>query len=512
MIARSHHLVKVYARGNSTAAHDLQEVAVSTLEKQASAFPGPNHEVLKPEIRWQPAFVRILILLGFFQVGRRWLSRRRRRKYQVRLNDPDWVDVGKRALILRLLLPLRIGARIYSLIVLLGIVRAISSDVEFDLPAIALGILAFQVGWVYRPPVLRTWKPHLVRGFRVSMQRPKTWIAPLISILGLVALSVGMLVAALLIVVTGFGFYESPMVIDGRFYYSRYLPEDVGFAKLLISLVLFSSPDAFFEIMALFVFGLSAACAAGFRRLARRFALNDASAQLGENSASEEGPLPVLYLRNFSDDSLKMPASVFGRTSLVERLSVSHTQTFEEILARHLNKLGPVVALNPPGTRLPRLGAAKSTRSNDSWKSQVEEWADQAAAIVVAATPQYVNCGFQWEIEYLAKNVPNTPLLLVLAPYDERDLQDRWLRFLEIATRSGRDTSVRPRFLGLQYYRSDNTAAHIMVAKPDGGWIVWGAHRRTEFSYAVAFSQAIDMVRVNLETSRSEKTEPPMST
>ena len=70
---------------------------------------------------------------------------------------------------------------------------------------------------------------------------------------------------------------------------------------------------------------------------------------------------PVLYLRSFSDDRLRLWTATLGRPSLVERFTPRRFDRFEEVLVRHLSRYGPVIAVNPPGTRLAPLGAARET-------------------------------------------------------------------------------------------------------------------------------------------------------
>ena len=80
---------------------------------------------------------------------------------------------------------------------------------------------------------------------------------------------------------------------------------------------------------------------------------------------------PVLYLRAFGDDRLRLWTATFGRPSLIERFTLRRFDTFEEVLVRHLSRYGPVIAVNPPGTRLAPLGAARGPSirptGNPSW-------------------------------------------------------------------------------------------------------------------------------------------------
>jgi hypothetical protein len=218
--------------------------------------------------------------------------------------------------------------------------------------------------------------------------------------------------------------------------------------------------------------------AAIMRRFGRRFALADA-----EVAQQADRRDPVLYLRNFSDDVLKMPSSALGRTSLTERLSLVRLQPFEEILARHLRRVGPVIALAPPGTRLPQIGTAKVIRTNETWEGQIEEWAGKSSMAVVAVTPPEVSAGLKTEIELLAGEAAHLPVLLVISPYKASDVAARWQRF-------GSEAVKLPRFAGLTGFLEHNSGAHFMVYKPGFGWMAWGARIRSEYTYAVSFAEA----------------------
>jgi hypothetical protein len=55
----------------------------------------------------------------------------------------------------------------------------------------------------------------------------------------------------------------------------------------------------------------------------------------------------VLFLRSFRDDGLRLRTAALGRRSVTEALDPRRYDLFEEMLARHLSTVGPVVALKP---------------------------------------------------------------------------------------------------------------------------------------------------------------------
>ncbi len=148
-------------------------------------------------------------------------------------------------------------------------------------------------------------------------------------------------------------------------------------------------------------------------------------------------------------------------------------------MATLLDAVGPVVAISPPGTKLPPLGAARITLDNDNWQSQVEEWASQARAIVLGATPGEVRAGFLWELELVARHLDTVPVIVVVAPFRKRELTRRLHTFLGASW--------------AWTYPLDRASGGMMVAchLPHLGWRAFGARRRTDLGYAVAVRECL---------------------
>jgi hypothetical protein len=125
---------------------------------------------------------------------------------------------------------------------------------------------------------------------------------------------------------------------------------------------------------------------------------------------------PILFLRSFGDDRLKLWTAALGRPSFIERFSPSRFDTFEEVLVRHLSLRGPVIALNPPFTTLPPLGAARATLDPADWQSTIGNWMEQAAQIVFVAPPDRVTQGFLWELRTVSTSKYWDKTLLVAPP------------------------------------------------------------------------------------------------
>ncbi len=483
-LARGRLLIVVGAAAPPGSTLNEVDVVERTAAAQARLTPGPNTDIVS---QWRAIsskrvnqtlaalLVAYLTVIGPWAMATRPL---RGERYGVRAGDSRWIDVTRPASRLKHWVRLRATAR--ALFLLLAAATAAPGSISIGS---VLGLLVLAIlGWIRPLGRIGGWRPARVRGLRVFASR-SAWIS---LVLGIV--SVGLLAAAVLAVLVpvaalASGISQSPLFVDGSLDL-RYV--NVAGLNPVLRLFVFTltlPPQYALEIALATAVGLVAA-ATLLRRAGRRFALP---------SKLHLPPPYVLYLRNFSDDKLKMSPSAIGRTSLVERLNPFARQPFEEILARHLNRLAPVVTAKPPGSRLPTIGAARLTlptgKDGEAWKEVVERYAVAASAVVVAATPEAVQPGLLWELALLDRDRAIGPVLLVLGPHPLRDLVTRWSLFVAAAR-------VYPRFRALDSYRDDgHSGAIVMVLDPAVGWVTWGAGARTEWTYAAALSSAIDYAR-----------------
>lgn len=187
----------------------------------------------------------------------------------------------------------------------------------------------------------------------------------------------------------------------------------------------------------------------------------------------------VLYLRSFGDDDLKLRSATLGRRSLIERFSPNRFDSFEETIARHLSRLGPVVAVNPPGTRLPPLGAARETLPPENWQPVVDEWMAHAALIVIGVPPSSQSPGLAWELDRIAHSKRWAQTVAVVPPVPSEQLRSRWQKFAT-STRDWPATSELPA----------EPANILAMIRRSGAWIAITATARTEWSYAAALNLA----------------------
>ena len=190
---------------------------------------------------------------------------------------------------------------------------------------------------------------------------------------------------------------------------------------------------------------------------------------------------PVLYLRSFTDDRLRLRTATLGRPSLVERFTPRRFDRFEEVLVRHLSRYGPVIAVNPPGTRLAPVGAARETIEPANWQSAVAGWMAHSALIVFLAPPSRVTQGLHWELRTVAEHGQWDKALVVVPPVPAEQLQARWRAFGAACAGLWPFTVAGP--------VADPRA--LVLAFRHGRWDVATADTRTEWSYAAALDRAL---------------------
>jgi hypothetical protein len=168
------------------------------------------------------------------------------------------------------------------------------------------------------------------------------------------------------------------------------------------------------EIFGLVVLGVSVA----LHRFARRISMSRASLAV----LADQRP-PILYLRSFADDKLRLRVAPFARPSLLERLSSRRKQGFEEIMAEELQQYGPLTAVGEPGRRLAPIGFAREYLPDVDWQSHVQQRMYQSGAIVVTVGRSR---GIEWEMQELIHKGAWRKVVFVFPPVDATDILRRW--------------------------------------------------------------------------------------
>ena len=122
---------------------------------------------------------------------------------------------------------------------------------------------------------------------------------------------------------------------------------------------------------------------------------------------------PVLLLRSFSDDDLKLPKDGGSMSRF----------TFEEALAHQLWCYGPVHAIGRPGESLPQSGASREYITNESWRERVIELSKQAKAIILIV---HNTEGLKWELHQIVALGALKKTLFIIPPTDRDQTNQRW--------------------------------------------------------------------------------------
>jgi hypothetical protein len=138
---------------------------------------------------------------------------------------------------------------------------------------------------------------------------------------------------------------------------------------------------------------------------------------------ARDGRAPVLFLRSFADDDLRVWAHASPRLALVERLLGRRTERFEVVLGWHLWRFGPVVAVGRPLEKLPPLGAAREYLDQEQWQQEVEQRIGQARAVVVVLGR---TSGLLWELQAIERLGATDRMLIVVPPIDDSETERRW--------------------------------------------------------------------------------------
>jgi hypothetical protein len=192
---------------------------------------------------------------------------------------------------------------------------------------------------------------------------------------------------------------------------------------------------------------------------------------------------PVLYLRSFSDDAVRIRTDRWARRTMFDRLSGPVRERFEQIVAWHLWSYGPVIAIRRPrGSRQP-VGAAREELDNDEWMRQIDEWLVSARLVSITLGR---TAGLQWEINRIRDLGLREKLLILFPPVGGPELDSRWREFLR-SWEPGAATA--PLLTG---------SGHVLAATltgPDGATLIT-SHRRDEASYRLAIMAAAQRLRI----------------
>ena len=131
---------------------------------------------------------------------------------------------------------------------------------------------------------------------------------------------------------------------------------------------------------------------------------------------------PVLMLRTFGDDRLKLRVRRPDRNGFLDSLLMKRREGFEELVALMVSGLGPPVAVGQPGQILPPgLGAQRFT-FGDTWQAAVRAFAEDARLITVFIGK---TAGLSWELDLVASSGYLHKTVFLVPPVRARERAQR---------------------------------------------------------------------------------------
>lgn len=181
-----------------------------------------------------------------------------------------------------------------------------------------------------------------------------------------------------------------------------------GFCFVLV-IIIYDQPNLFLALLVLLLTVIVVFC---FWRRARRYAVLSAAEVSREDSRA-----PVLLLRSFEDDEIKIRSVLFNN------------KTLEEDIASCLAGFGPIIAIGSSDKTRPPIGAVREYLDGNRWRDRVLELARQAQAVfMIMGKTEGLRCelGLIQELNLVAETY------FVIPPLDRREILERWLRFTTV--------------------------------------------------------------------------------
>lgn len=192
---------------------------------------------------------------------------------------------------------------------------------------------------------------------------------------------------------------------------------------------------------------------------------------------------PVLYLRSFSGDSMRIRTERWARRTWLDRLTGPERERFEQIVAWHLWSYGPVVAIKRPGGSRRLIGAAREELNPDNWTRQIDEWLVSARLISMTLGR---TTGLQWEINRIRELGLRDKLLVVFPPIDEQELDSLWQEFQQ-CWQPEKGISPLP--------GGESRALAATLDEPGGATLIMGC-RPDESNYRLAIETAAQLLEI----------------
>ncbi|MCB1760036.1 MAG: hypothetical protein KDI68_09705 [Gammaproteobacteria bacterium] len=140
-----------------------------------------------------------------------------------------------------------------------------------------------------------------------------------------------------------------------------------------------------------------------------------------EERRSADERAPVLVLRSFRDDRIRFERGLRGVFNALQ-------PSFEQLVAREAEALGPVITIGRPGERLPPLGAAREYLRGDEWQGAVARLMVEAETLIFVLGETE---GLAWEFRAAVGSAKRKDsVLLLVPPLEPGVLASRWSEFV----------------------------------------------------------------------------------
>jgi hypothetical protein len=190
---------------------------------------------------------------------------------------------------------------------------------------------------------------------------------------------------------------------------------------------------------------------------------------------------PILFLRSFDADQWRLwGKGIYGKFRV---------RTIDEAIKQFAERLGPFVAIANPTTTLPKLGAAQSYFTDDTWQDAISRWIDMAQMIVMVVGR---TAGVRWELDHIFSNQADRKLVIFFPPPLRKDpsVGTQWLNEHFSHTRYAADLA-----------EVDTRKALAMCFRDDGLFVVELPRIASrEVDYLVAFQALIFAMHVRSGT------------
>ncbi|MBL7488600.1 hypothetical protein I6A60_26705 [Frankia sp. AgB1.9] len=452
---------------------DGTDVLDAVTGQQAALLSSPPDRAGPPDPHSPPGTLDSFLTLAMFGLLLRphaILNKVWRGRYSRRQGDPRWVDITSLARRVRWTHRARTAAGALTVVMVSGAALALRVQVLSVGIAVALAIVA----WA---PLPARWMPATARATAATRGASRAAASPDARYRALTGVATALLGAGLIILLarsllSSAGFNDAPM-LRGGWFDPAYLDTTSGNSRLY-AVVLWLAPIGRAASAGPWAATLCIVAAVVIRRLAARTA-HSAPATAAEQASGGSLRLPVRAL--WPREDVRLAARLVG-VPLIDRVAWPRRRPFRPVAARWLGRLGPFAPFERP--------------------------TDPAAAVVALVGESEHLARVDQLAPQLAVAAASAPLCVILPPLPERVLTPRWRLFLTAA-------AGQPRLAGLLHFEQREegevqviySGTLVAVQATDGSWRVWGARRRTEWTYAVALSLATDFIIADRTHNRS---------